>query len=631
MASIIRTVCAFLCAVTVVFGGAGAHAQERILRFVSDVDLQSDGSAEVAETIRVLVQGQDIRRGILRDVTNVLDGSAGARVVNEYEVHSVTRNGQPEPFTVENSSRQFHIRIGDSASLLQPGEHEYVIRYRLTRIARAFDDHDEIYWNATGNDWQFRIDQAVARIKLPEGARIEDAISFTGTVGSTGSNAIAQRQSDRVQEFTTTVPLDPGEGLTVAVAFNKGVVVFPEGGASVMQALMDRIGLIVGTILSLISILFNIVAWVRVGRDPRQGVIFPRFYPPEGISPATLSYVANRARLRIEGFTAALFSLGAKGLVTLANDETRTILTVLRTSEPVPEDISPEEQVTINAITDTEPLVLDGRENQRVATLYSHFRQAVIKDNEYKWIRPNIGYIAGSLVLLTVLSIWMSVQDGSVPPWTIAMLFAVVFFYMVTAILRIFLGRRYRQYAPFGAAVLIACLAYYFGIFVLIPAPGLMVLPVMTAMFVTAAFVPLMSAVTSQGRTVLDEIEGFRMYIETAEKERLNMEDEPPLTMERFEAILPYAIALKLEEPWTEHFERYLARAIAAGMAVNTASASGPFDRQGTRSAVRSVSRSVTAASSSSSGSSSSGSSGSSGFSGGFSGGGSGGGGGRGW
>jgi uncharacterized membrane protein len=38
------------------------------------------------------------------------------------------------------------------------------------------------------------------------------------------------------------------------------------------------------------------------------------------------------------------------------------------------------------------------------------------------------------------------------------------------------------------------------------------------------------------------------------------MENEPPMTVRRFEEILPYAIALKVEKPWSEHFEAELKR-----------------------------------------------------------------------
>jgi uncharacterized membrane protein len=76
----------------------------------------------------------------------------------------------------------------------------------------------------------------------------------------------------------------------------------------------------------------------------------------------------------------------------------------------------------------------------------------------------------------------------------------------------------------------------------------------------TVVFAVLMRAPTIQGRKVMDQIDGFKLYLETAEKERLNIVGEPPMTISRFERILPYAIALGVEKPWSEHFEGELAR-----------------------------------------------------------------------
>jgi uncharacterized membrane protein len=77
---------------------------------------------------------------------------------------------------------------------------------------------------------------------------------------------------------------------------------------------------------------------------------------------------------------------------------------------------------------------------------------------------------------------------------------------------------------------------------------------------VTVIFAVLMRAPTVQGRKVMDQIDGLKLYIETAEKDRMNMEAEPPMTISRFERLLPYAIALGVEKPWSDHFEAQLAR-----------------------------------------------------------------------
>jgi uncharacterized membrane protein len=59
----------------------------------------------------------------------------------------------------------------------------------------------------------------------------------------------------------------------------------------------------------------------------------------------------------------------------------------------------------------------------------------------------------------------------------------------------------------------------------------------------------------------MDHIEGLELYLRTAETERLNMAGAPQITTERFERLLPYAIALEAEKPWSDAFAAAFARA----------------------------------------------------------------------
>ncbi len=74
-------------------------------------------------------------------------------------------------------------------------------------------------------------------------------------------------------------------------------------------------------------------------------------------------------------------------------------------------------------------------------------------------------------------------------------------------------------------------------------------------------FYYLLRAPTAAGRVVMDRIEGLELYMRTAETERMNIKDSPDLTTETFERLLPYAIALEAEKPWSEAFAKAFARA----------------------------------------------------------------------
>jgi hypothetical protein len=200
--------------------GAGG---ERILSFSSDIQVRRDSTLDVTETIRIEAQGDRFRHGLYRDFPTRYRRGNGTVAVG-FTVAGVTRDGRPERWRTEPLRNGIRIVIGNANAVLAPGTHSYSIRYRTTRQLGFFADYDELYWNVTGNGWPFAIDAAEARIRLPSPARFGSRAVFTGPAGSRAANAavVAERPGDI--RFRTTLPLGPGEGFTVALAWPKGVV-----------------------------------------------------------------------------------------------------------------------------------------------------------------------------------------------------------------------------------------------------------------------------------------------------------------------------------------------------------------------------------------------------------------------
>src|SRR5215468_217752 len=158
-----------------------ASAVERILDFVSDATVERNGDLTVTETIAVQAEGNEIRRGIFRDFpTTYHRRRDGSQVIVGFQVLSVTRNGNAEDFTLENLNNGVRVRIGSANRILNTGRHDYVIKYVTTRQIGFFQDFDELYWNATGNGWNFTIDRAEARITLPETVPFRQSAFYTG-------------------------------------------------------------------------------------------------------------------------------------------------------------------------------------------------------------------------------------------------------------------------------------------------------------------------------------------------------------------------------------------------------------------------------------------------------------------
>lgn len=196
---------------------------EYISSFASDITVGSDGTITVHETIAIRSAGVRLIHGIVRDFpTDYRDGS-GSLVRVPFEVVRVLRDGNPEQHDVQILPGGRRVKIGSPGVRLMNGFHVYEIVYLTRSQIGFFPDHDELQWNVT-NNWVFPIERATARVHLPPGARILQHAFYTGVKGSRDQDAEATQVNDRNIWISTTDPLEPGEGLTIAVGFTKGIV-----------------------------------------------------------------------------------------------------------------------------------------------------------------------------------------------------------------------------------------------------------------------------------------------------------------------------------------------------------------------------------------------------------------------
>lgn len=195
---------------------SSAQAAERITHFHSAIRIGADGMLEVTERIAVIAEGQEIRRGIQRDLN--------AR----FTLTGVKRNGRPEPWTVQDRAGGARILTGGADAVLPRGEHVYEISYRAGRQIGFLDQRDELYWNVSGNGWPFPIDRISAEVVLPGPVpRGEIKVeAWTGLAGAQGRNYETFTR-DGGAAFRSTRPFQAREGMSIAVAFPKGIVAPP--------------------------------------------------------------------------------------------------------------------------------------------------------------------------------------------------------------------------------------------------------------------------------------------------------------------------------------------------------------------------------------------------------------------
>jgi len=495
-----------------------AHAQERILSYDSEIALDADGSLDVVEHIRVRAEGNEIRRGIYRDFPTRYRDRHGNRVVVDFDVVEVRRDGKPEPWFTERRNNGVRVNTGNDDFLPTPGEFTFSIRYRTTRQLGFFADHDELYWNAIGTGWAFPIERGSAEVRLPQPVPAErmTAEGYTGAQGAQGRAFVAETVEPGIARWRLTAPLRAGEGFTLVLSFPKGLVAEPTRAQKLWWLFKDnRAGLIAlaGLVLLLV---YCIRRWRQVGRDPAPGTVIARYEPPEGVSPAGLRFI-ERMGYDTRCFSADVLSLAVARNLRIERD--KGLLKDHWNLERTPgggTTAAEQEALLSSLFAGGDLLELDKDNASKLQKAIAAHTKALDKRFNGPMFKRN-----GSSVLVAAL---------------------------------IALG--------FGAAAFAFGAATGSGLLLALPSIALMLATLV-------AFAILVRAPTQEGRRMLDYIEGLRRYLSVAEKQdlqRLQGPDgpEPPLDAKRFEALLPYAVALEVEDAWSKKFTLAVGAAAAA-------------------------------------------------------------------
>jgi len=594
------------CIAWIVSAGSGALAQlvggddERITYFLSEIRIDPDASMIVTETISVVAQGDIIKRGIFRDFPTTYNDGYGNRIRVAFDILDVQRDGRTEPYRIEPQRNGKRVYIGRDNVILDPGPYTYTITYRTNRQLGFFEEFDELYWNVTGNHWDFEIERARAVLYLPDGASVVKYDAYTGRQGAQGDDWTLMSPASSPISMETTRTLRSGEGFTIAVAFPKGFVAEPTASERAGNFMRDNVGTALA-FLGLISVtLYYYVIWDRHGRDPEGGTIIPRYQPPAGLSPGA-SRMTRQMGFDQKTYTAALISLGVKGAVEIDEqgfDEldaaegaiSKTAFNIIkslagthyevRRSDHVRhERMSRGESALFSSLLGAQSsIALKQKNHAQIRASINNLKSTLKAECEGVYFRSNLSlFLIG--IALSVLTGFVSAIFSPLPPLAfvtggIAMAVSVV----VSVIIVHLFGERLGISPTSSGSIkgLASRIMRRLGLFIMlpfilinggsialigdIPQP---IFPVLMAALgcVNVLFYHLLKAPTVTGRKVMDELEGFRMYLSTAEKERLNMLNPPDKTPELFEEYLPYALALDVENEWSEQFADVLAKA----------------------------------------------------------------------
>jgi len=150
----------------------------------------------------------------------------GGRLATEYQILSLSRDGKKERYHTDKTDEgTIRVYFGQASYFLPKGQrYIYEFTYRVSSQVFFYSDFDELNWNVLGTDWDFPILFGSADIMLPDRASVDSYAVYTGRVLSKGQDFEARNLGNRLLVKTTT-PLEPGQGMTVAVSWPVGHVV----------------------------------------------------------------------------------------------------------------------------------------------------------------------------------------------------------------------------------------------------------------------------------------------------------------------------------------------------------------------------------------------------------------------
>lgn len=519
---------------------------DRILSFTSDVQVHRDGWLTVTEYITIYngsgkqdddYEGDyyvsqypddgsvnnDIQRGLERTFPTDYENDWGLRTEVPFNVISVQKNGEPENFMVVEYGNGYLVRIGSAHIHLEDGVYQYVITYK-TRYQLIFKENKtELYWNVNGNGWVFTADSVSSRITFPSGSKIFENACYTGVQGSTDRNCSSQLVNDSTIWFYTSQRLESYEGLTVAAAIQPGVIAAPPFAETSLNLLKDNWPLAAIAFIVLMIFSINLRNWFKFGRDPKQGTVYPQFEPPRGLSSADTGFIYNQ-KYKTEQFSAALVDLAVKRGINIQVNKEGTLIkkntyTFRRANGPDSVKNFAQSAYGWN-IDRLYNLKADGTYNSTFESLNDNLKNRLAG----KFQSDSQNAKGNGLF----------VRNAGAATWG----FVVLFLITVAAIIALI---------EMGTTTLALCIG------------GLLLFGLITQI----VFYKIMPAYNTQGRKVLDELLGFRMYLATAEERRFDKLNPPEKNLELFERFLPYAIALDCQHEWANKFEDILKAAIA--------------------------------------------------------------------
>lgn len=480
-----------------------------ITDYSSDITVHTDASIDVHEVIHVQFFGE--HHGIFRliPLTATFNGKKVHLPISNI---SAKEDSQDLPPAISVSGNNQRIEIRDSGPALT-GKHVYDLFYHVTGAVNFFPTFDELNWNVTGNDWAVSIPKVEATLHLPQTSAIPTTLCYTGPKGSTAQNCSGSATAGQAT-FTAT------DNLTVISHWPKGLITQPSDydhirtAASTTEMLTWLVWGVSALIpLAVFFLMFR--RWSESGKDPEeQKTIIAQYEPPTDVRPAEALMIARQS-VDSRALSSTIIDLAVRGYLRIEEREKTGFmahgkdyaLIQLKQSDPALRDY---EQMVLDLLF--QPTLLDPQGAALLSKMKSHQKS----------------------IYLMVAAVNSAISAGVT---------ARGYFSSDPSATR-------KKYATVGGVLLIGG---YIALRLLGDVPALVIVPagaIGLAGLIVVGFGALMPRRTEKGAQADWQLKGFKLYLGTAEKYRLQWQEKQNI----FETFLPYAMVLGVAEKWSKTF-----------------------------------------------------------------------------
>jgi uncharacterized membrane protein len=469
---------------------------ERIDNFVGKININADASIDITEKIYYNFDTLE-RHGIYRDIPVEYKARGGNYKLIISDISVTDESGRAYTYKKSKDGSNVRIKIGDADKYVT-GQKTYIIHYKIKRAINYFDDHDELYWNFIGSDWDVTIHKASVSVILPSTVAADELQSecFEGRPGST-SRCLNSVSPDGTLDYDSQGKIYSGQAMTIVAGFPKNIVKKPSTGEALWEIVKDN--WVVFMPIIVFAAMFYL--WYTRGRDPKgRGTIVAQYEAPDKLTPLETGTVFDE-RAGDKDISAEIINLAVQGFLKIKKIEGKDNDYEFEKLNSNYENLTEYDKSLLEGIFGKKSKVnlsdLKNKFHEKLTQITEDAYNSVVSK---QYFQKNPSTVRTIYISISVLIIVASFFTGGL--WGGIGIISLVFS---------------------GALVGI------FGFF--------------------------MPKKTLKGVAAQEHILGLKQYLAVAEKDRIKFHNAPAKNPAQFEKLLPYAMVLGVEKEWAKQFE----------------------------------------------------------------------------